>query len=217
MSAPYPHGLFITFEGIDGSGKSTHARLLAEHLAARGAAVCHTVEPGGTPFGRELRRLLLEPGSVHPTAHAELLLYLADRAQHLAEVIEPALAAGRVVVCERYHDSTIAYQAFGRGLPRARVRRLCDLVGRWPDVTVLLDLDPAAALDRLGPGLDRLEAEGVSLLSKVAAGYRRLAAREPGRFIVVTAARPLEQVAAALRAGLASHPALQAALKGGWL
>ena len=214
---PYPHGLFITFEGVDGSGKSTHARLLAEHLAARGAAVCHTVEPGGTPFGLELRRLLLDPGSRHPTPDAELLLYLADRAQHLAEVIEPALAAGRVVVCERYHDSTIAYQAFGRGLPRPRVRRLCELVGRWPDLTVLLDLPPAAALHRLGPRLDRLEAEGVSLLSKVAAGYRRLAAREPGRFVVVDAARPQGEVAAGLLTALAGHPALLPAVKGGWL
>jgi dTMP kinase len=197
-------GFFLTFEGIDGSGKSTHAALAAEWLGKLGLAVCHTMEPGGTPLGRQLRQVLLEtPALPGLDLMSELMLYLADRAQHLAQVIRPALQAGMIVVCERYNDSTLAYQACGRGLPWDRVQECCRLAApEQPDLTVLLELDPALALERLGATRDRLEAEGLELLTRVATGYRGLPQQQPARFLVVDSSPCQAEVFARLQEGL---------------
>ena len=195
-------GYFLSFEGIDGSGKTTQAGLVARWLREAGLPVRHTREPGGTPLGRRLRRVLLA-GGAELDHRAELMLYLADRAQHLHQVIRPALAAGKVVVCERYHDSTIAYQAFGRGLARRQVERCCRLAGpEQPDLTVLLEVAPAVALQRLGGDLDRLEEQGLAFLERVAAGYRLLAAAAPRRFLVIPSQPRAEQTFALLQAAL---------------
>jgi len=202
-------GYFLSFEGIDGSGKTTQAGLVARWLREAGLPVRHTREPGGTPLGRRLRRVLLA-GGAELDHRAELMLYLADRAQHLHQVIRPALAAGKVVVCERYHDSTIAYQAFGRGLARRQVERCCRLAGpEQPDLTVLLEVAPAVALQRLGGDLDRLEEQGLAFLERVAAGYRLLAAAAPRRFLVIPSQPRAEQTFALLQAALV--PRLQQA------
>ena len=204
--------LFVTFEGIEGSGKSTHVRLLAEHLRAAGRAVVETREPGGTPAGAAIRRLLLAPGAPPLAPLTELLLYCADRTQHVAEVVRPALAAGRVVLSDRFSESTIAYQGYGRGLDLSVVRALDAHArgGLVPDLTFLLDCPATEGLDRIagrrqglgqgGPapsgaaplGLDRFEREALVFHERVRAGLRALAAAEPARFCVVDAAAPIE-------------------------
>lgn len=189
MSAP--RGLLITFEGLDGCGKTTQARRLAAYLRGRGAAVVHTREPGGTRVGRRIRAILLgrgegDRGQEGLSVEAELLLLMADRAQHVWEVIRPALERGAVVVCERYTDSSVAYQAFGLGVERSVVERLNELAtgGLLPDLTIWLDL-PAG--ERLGAGraADRIESRADSYFERVREGYRQLARAEPGRFAVV--------------------------------
>lgn len=143
-------GLFIAFEGGEGAGKSTQVRLLAEALSERGADVLTTREPGGTPLGRDIRKLLLDDRDDPIAERAELLLYAADRAQHVQTVIRPALEAGKVVLCDRYIGSTIAYQAAGKGLDPLQVGRLCRYAigGVMPDLTLFLDIDPEAGLSR---------------------------------------------------------------------
>lgn len=187
MSAP--RGLLVTFEGLDGCGKTTQARRLAAYLRGRGAAVVHTREPGGTRVGRRIRAILLGRGEEGLSAEAELLLLMADRAQHVREVIRPALAQGAVVVCERYTDSSVAYQAFGLGVERSVVERLNELAtgGLLPDLTIWLDL-PAG--ERLGAGraADRIESRTDGYFERVREGYRQLACAEPGRFAVVAVA-----------------------------
>ncbi len=178
-------GIFITLEGIDGCGKSTQARLLAEWLRGRGRAVCLTREPGGTETGERLRELVLAPDREMPP-EAELFLYLADRSLHVSQVIEPALEEGRVVVCERHADSTLAYQGAGRGLDMELLRRLNALAtgGLTPHLTLVLDLPPEQAhLDEAR--LDRLESEGRDFYLRVAEGFRALAREEPGRVKLV--------------------------------
>lgn len=191
-------GLFITIEGIDGSGKTTQARLLVEWLRGQGYEVCATREPGGTAAGERIRELVLSPQFSIPPA-AELFLYLADRAVHVSELLRPALAAGQIVVCERYADSTFAYQGYGRGLEMDFLRRLNETAtgGLIPALTVVLDLPVEAA--RLDHGrLDRLEAEGVDFLAQVAGGFRELARQEPARITLVDATGAVEQVQAAI-------------------
>jgi dTMP kinase len=198
---------------VEGAGKTTQARLLASALTARGLEVLLTREPGGTELGAAIRQLLLDRRH-HPVAHAELFLILADRAQHVAEVIRPALAAGKVVVTDRFTDSTHAYQAAGRGIEADLVRRAVDAAtgGLKPDLTFLLDLPAARALERVGSrggASDRLEAETASFHQRVQEGYRRELELEPGRIKIVSAtADPetvhrniLSQVLAALAAG----------------
>ncbi len=178
-------GLFITLEGIDGCGKSTQARLLADWLQGEGHCVRLTREPGGTKPGEAIRDLLLSRDHSIP-AEAELFLYLADRALHVAEVIRPALAQGCLVVCERYGDSTLAYQGYGRGLDLDLLRRLNALAtsGVEADLTLVLDLPPEQArLD--GDRLDRLESEGREFRQRVAEGFRKLARAEPQRIKLV--------------------------------
>ncbi len=189
-------GLFITLEGIDGCGKTTQARLLAARLRRAGRAVSLTREPGGTPAGESLRRLLLSP---HPALgpEAELFLYLADRALHVAEVVNPALERGEIVVCERYTDSTLAYQGYGRGLDLALLRRLNTLAtgGLQPDLTLVLDLPSfQARLD--AKRRDRLESEGEEFLARVAEGFRKLAGEAPDRLKLVSASAQVPEVQA---------------------
>ncbi len=190
-------GWFLTLEGVEGAGKSTQAKRLAEALEGRGLSVLLTREPGGTPLGAAIRELLLD-GRVEPVPHAELFLILADRAQHVAEVIRPALAAGRVVVADRFSDATIAYQAGGRGIDRELVEEATRAAtgGLQPDLTLLLDLSLDVARRRVGGrgARDRLEAEGDAFHERVRAAYLGLVEREPGRIKIVEAEADPETV-----------------------
>ena len=180
---------FIALEGGEGSGKSTQARLLAERLDA-----LLTHEPGGTGAGLEIRRLVLAASSEPLAPRAEALLLLADRAQHVATVIRPALEAGRTVVCDRFSGSTLAYQGYGRGLDLAALAEMSGWAsgGLEPDVVVLLDV----AQGRLAVATDRMEAEGRGFHQRVAEGYRRLAAEDPDRWVVLDGSGTVEEVAA---------------------
>ena len=197
--------MFITFEGVEGSGKSTQIALAGDWLAARGRSVVSTRQPGGCALGLELRRILLDARNTTLDPTAELFLYLADRAQHVAEVIRPALADGACVLCDRYHDSTVAYQGFGRGLDVKRLTALGGLAtgGLAPDLTVLLDIDPAAGLARararnsaggVSEREGRFENLEIAFHSRVRQGFLVLAAREPRRFAVVDAAGQPQEV-----------------------
>ncbi|MFL5780979.1 MAG: dTMP kinase [Thermoleophilaceae bacterium] len=186
-------GLFVTFEGIDRAGKTSQARRLVEALGEEAVAVR---EPGGTAVGERVREILKDPATaIGP--EAEALLFAAARAELCREVIRPALEAGRTVVCDRFLDSSLAYQGAGRGLGIDEVREINRLAtaGLVPDLTILLAIDPAAALRRSGE-TDRFEGEGDELQRKVAAAYERLAEAEPGRFRRVDADRPADSVAA---------------------
>jgi dTMP kinase len=190
-------GRFIVLEGGEAVGKSTQAALLAEHLGA-----VLTREPGGTAIGEALRRLLLEEPLVAPVPRAEALLMLAARAQHVAEVIEPALERGDDVVCDRYSGSTLAYQGYGRGLDVDQLRELDGWANghRFPDLVVLLDLPVEIARERLGRSRrDRIESEGDDFLMRVHAGFRRIAEHDPVRWRVVDASGTVDEVAALVR------------------
>jgi dTMP kinase len=196
-------GLFITFEGGDGTGKSTQVRLLTEWLAEQGRAVVSTREPGGTEVGTALRDIVLHHrGEVDP--RAEALLYAADRAQHIGTLVRPALERGDVVVQDRYIDSSVAYQGAGRVLDAAEIKRISlwatgDLV---PDLTVLLDLPGDVARARLAKEqktFDRLENEHDDFHERVRAGFLQLAADEPDRFLVVDATQEIAQIAHVVR------------------
>ncbi|MDQ1402271.1 MAG: dTMP kinase [Actinomycetota bacterium] len=186
-------GRFIAFEGGDGSGKSTQAGLLAARLGA-----LLTREPGGTAVGERVRAVLLDPDVAHLDPRAEALLMAAARAQHVAEVVRPALAAGRDVVTDRYSHSSIAYQGYGRGLDLAEIRQLSEWAteGLWPDVVVYLEVSPATAATRRSDIPDRLEAEGREFHDRVGAGFRALADAEPDRFLVVSGEGTPDEVAA---------------------
>jgi len=196
-------GLFVAFEGGEGVGKSTQITLAAQWLRSRGREVVETREPGGTPLGLELRRLVLDPAG-HVTPRSETLLYAADRAHHVDTVIRPALAAGQDVLTDRYVDSTLAYQGAGRGLPDARTITEWATGGLLPDLTVLLDLDPRAGLARAGArsSLDRLEAAALEFHEAVRAGFLALAAEAPSRYVVLDATEPPETLAAQVAAAL---------------
>lgn len=199
-------GMFITLEGADGCGKSTQAALLAQALEAAGREVVCLREPGGTPISEKVRALLLDPAHAEMVPECELLLYEASRAQLTRQVIEPALARGAVVLCDRYYDSTYAYQAGGRKLPDDLVNAANALgsCGVAPDRTVVLDLDPALAYARAtAGGADRMEAEGLAFQERVRAAYLRLAAEEPERVRVVDALGEKDEVAARALAALA--------------
>lgn len=194
---PSPRGLFIAIEGIDGCGKTTQAARLAAWLERTGRAVVRTFEPGGWSGGAALRSVILDGPDLPP--EAELLLFLADRAAHLAEVVRPALAGGRAVVCERYVASTWAYQAGGRGLDPELVRGLVDRCGfPDPDMTILLEISPDVAAARLrGRGRhDRIEAGGAAFMARVADAYADWARRGAVGIIRVDAEGTEEDVAA---------------------
>ena len=194
-------GMFITFEGIEGSGKSTQAGLLKSFLEEQGFRVLATREPGGSPIGEQIRRILLDPGNHGMVPLAELLLYEASRCQHVEAVIKPALAEGKAVICDRFFDASTAYQGYGRGLGAKMVGEL-NLVatgGRKPDLTIVLDLPVDIGLRRLGKNLDRIEREAVEFHERVRQGYLRIAGDEPGRVKVVDAARTIDDTFAEVR------------------
>jgi dTMP kinase len=196
-------GRLVAFEGVEGSGKSTQLDLLRCELERRGHEVVVTREPGGTPAGERVREVLLDPGvQLHP--RAEALLFAAARAQLVEQVIRPALERGAVVLCDRYLDSSLAYQGGGRGLGRAPVEEVNRFAtgGLLPDLVVLLDLDPADGLARRRGARDRIEVEDLAFHRRVRDAFRDLAAADPGRFAVVDAAGPVDQVAAQVLAAV---------------
>lgn len=194
-------GVFITFEGIEGCGKSTQLALLAAALRQRGRRVTATREPGGTRAGEAIRTLLTDASApeLHPLT--ELLLYLADRVQHVREIVKPALAGHHVVLCDRFSDSTVAYQGHGRGGDISRIRRLDEIArdGCWPDLTFLLDCPVALGLQRararatVPEGADRLEREPEAFHERVHAGFLELARAEPDRIVVIDSRLPLRE------------------------
>ena len=208
-------GRFITFEGMDGCGKTTQLRLLADKLREQGREVVETVEPGGTEIGRQIRRILLDPANSEIHARTELLLYFASRAQNVAQVIRPALEAGKIVLCDRFTDSTLVYQGCGRGLDPAIVLELdrvaCE--GLRPDATLLIDVDAGTSLarakrrnQRTGAAHEsRIDEEGAAFHERVRRGYLALAAQEPERFLVIDGRAPIGEVAARIREALAAR------------
>ncbi len=203
-SSPRAHaGTFVSFEGGDGVGKSTQLRLLAQWLAAHGREVVTTREPGGTPLGLELRRVVMHGDHVAP--RAEALIYAADRAHHVATVVRPALERGAVVLSDRFLDSSVAYQGVGRELGADAVERLnlWGVEGLLPDLTVLLDLDPAVGLARLTAEPDRLERAGAEFHERTRRAFLDRAAADPGRWLVLDAAAPAEDIAAQVSARVA--------------
>ena len=192
-------GHFIAVEGADGTGKSTQARLLAERLGA-----LFTREPGGTPLGERIRALVLDPSGDPPVDRAEALLMAAARAQHVAEVVEPALAAGRDVVSDRYVASSVAYQGYGRGLGAEAIMA----VNRFatddlqPDLVVLILVDAPVAVRRLGDHLDRIEQAGDAFQTAVVAAYSEMAIADPDRWLVVDGNGTVEEVAARVAAAV---------------
>ncbi|MCU1536137.1 MAG: thymidylate kinase [Humibacillus sp.] len=187
-------GLFVCFEGGDGAGKSTQVRLLTDALKHLGREVVVTRQPGGTALGTELRRLVLHGD--HVAARAEALLFAADKAQHVDQLIAPALAAGKVVVTDRYTDSSIAYQGAGRELGADEVRALQHwaVAGVLPDLTIVLDVSPEVGRSRRGDVHDRLESEADAFHAAVRQGFLDLAAQDPGRYLVVDAGLSAEEV-----------------------
>lgn len=195
-------GLFVVFEGGDSVGKSTQVRRLAQHLTARGVPHVVTRQPGGTGLGARLRELVLDPDS-HVAARAEALVYAADKAQHVHEVVRPALAQGQVVVSDRYVDSMIAYQGAGRSLSIDEVARIAWwAVGDLrPDLTILLDADPAVAVETLTVR-DRLEAAGIELHRRARQHFLDLAAERPDAYLVLDGRDTRERIASAVAAAV---------------
>jgi len=193
-------GAFITFEGVEGSGKTTQINLLAEKLNEMGKEVVLTREPGGTNLGEKIRDLLLDPHNIDMDDRAEILLYAADRAQHVKKKIIPALKEGKIVLTDRYLDSNIAYQGYGRKLEMKMVRKINEWVIRdiWPDLTILLDIPPKKGLkrarnlseDKKG---DRLEQEIISFYENIRQGYLDLASKEK-RFVIIDGEQEIEKI-----------------------
>jgi len=200
-------GLFITFEGVDKAGKSTQIRLLRQRLEERGYTVLCTREPGGTELCERIRELVMQFKQENIASEAELMLFSASRAQLLRQLVWPELEKGHVVLCDRFADSTTAYQGYARWMDLEFIRTLNNytLGGRWPDLTILLDLDARKGLDRLQDVQaathvenDRFEDEGTAFQERVRKGFLEIARQEPGRIAVVPAAQPIDAVAAAV-------------------
>jgi dTMP kinase len=201
---------FVTFEGIEGSGKTTQVRLLSEYLAEKGIAHLVTREPGGTPLADEIRSLLLSPRREPVFPEAELLLYEAARAQHVRSAILPAMASGKAVLCDRFCDATAAYQGFSRGIDGTRIEWLNAFAaaGLVPDLTFLLDIPPEEGLARVssrGGGRDRLEEESLRFHRSVRQGYLRLCAQEPERFERIDARLPVDDIARGVRTAVSTR------------
>jgi dTMP kinase len=196
--------MFITLEGPEGSGKSSQIGLLAEFLTEQGYTVVTTREPGGTPIGDQIRHVLHDVANTAMSSPAELLLYSASRAQLVNELVRPALAAGQVVLCDRYADSTLAYQGYGRNLNLTDLQTITQFAtgGLKPDLTLLLDIDVERGLARRRDGgeeMNRLDLEVVSFHQRVRDGYHRLALEDPDRWVIVDADRSVTAVQADLR------------------
>ena len=191
-------GFFLSFEGIDGTGKTTQARLLSDRLAGEGHEVVLTFEPGGTVIGSRIREILLLPEHGEMSAITELLLYNAARAQHLAEKIVPAIKEGKIIITDRFSDSTIAYQCYGRGIDRSLIMSLDRLAtgGLLPELTILFDLDVAQGLlrNKGANKTDRLELEDIAFHRRVREGYLEIAKAAPDRISVVDASLPEAEV-----------------------
>lgn len=200
---------FITFEGGDGTGKTTQIRALEGYLKDMGRSCLVTREPGGTAFGGLIRKVLLEVGDHEIAPATELFLYLADRAQHVNEIILPAIEAGKIVLCDRFTDSTVAYQGYGRGIELGLLRQLNDIAdhGFRPDLTFLLDCPVSVGLARTArrqseaerPSEDRFEREKIEFHEKVRTGFLEMARAEPQRFRMIDALRPAEEIAQEIR------------------
>ncbi|MEP4194218.1 MAG: dTMP kinase [Aliishimia sp.] len=201
--------LFISFEGIDGSGKSTQAKLLADHLMTSGRDVILTREPGGSAGAEEIRALVLQGDTNRWSAETEILLFTAARRDHMERTILPALEAGTVVICDRFADSTRMYQGLSRGDLRGTVDALHKMmIGREPDLTVLIDMDPAAGLDRALTRADidnRFESFGVDLQQKMRAGFLDLAAEYSDRFVTIDGTGSIKEVAARVTSAVTRH------------
>lgn len=206
-----PGGHFLTFEGMDGCGKTTQLRLLAQYLRERGRVVVETAEPGGTGIGRQIRRILLDPANTAIQPRAELLLYFASRAQNVDEIIRPALDAGSVVLCDRFTDSTLVYQGCGRGLDASVVLDLDRIAcqGLRPSTTVLIDIDLETSLsrarrrnERCGQSESRIDDESAAFHEDIRKGYLALAAAEPARFLVIDGRASIGDIAGNIREAL---------------
>lgn len=188
-------GLFITFEGADGCGKTTQLNLLAEYLKNRGREVILTREPGGKGLGEKVREILLNyDGEV--SDRCESFLFLADRAQNIDIIVNPAVNDGKIVLCDRHIDSTVAYQGFGRGLDIERIKMLNNIAtnGRKPDLTIVFDIDVENSMKRVGNQKDRMESAGIEFHNRVRNGYLQIAKEEPERIKVVDASQSVEDV-----------------------
>lgn len=196
IEGPNAPGLFLVFEGGEGAGKSTQSTALADYLVARGHVVLRTREPGGTPAAEAIRSVLLDPANTGLDDRAEALLFAASRGDHAARVIRPALERGDIVVCDRFMDSSVAYQGVGRDLGMERVAELSLWATRGlrPDLTIVLDVDPEIGLARV-VGPDRLESEPLPWHRRVRQGFLEIAAAAPDRYLVLDAARPAEDLA----------------------
>ncbi|HEX9427485.1 MAG TPA: dTMP kinase [Candidatus Polarisedimenticolia bacterium] len=208
-----PRGRFITFEGVEGSGKTTQIQMLSEHLEEIGVEHVLTREPGGTAIGDQIRKLVLNPAYTDMSPACEMLLYASARAQHLDQVIRPALHDHRLVLCDRYVDATLAYQGYGRGLSIDLIRRLhaLDVLSLRPSATLLFDLDARFALERarsrdLSGASDetRFEREDLAFHERVRAGYLELAQHEPRRFVIVEARGSRDEVQVRVRSIVSS-------------
>jgi dTMP kinase len=197
--------MFLTFEGVDSSGKSTQAAIVVEGLKAQGGSPVHFIrEPGGTAFSERLRRILLDRGNVSLSNVAELFLFAASRAQLVREVIRPALQRGEYVVCDRYHDSTTAYQGYGRGIDLDAIRKINEVAtaGTDPDLTILVDITIEEMERRkraAGSGLDRMELGGRAFYERVREGYNAIAREHAHRFVVVDGMKSVEAIAEDIR------------------
>ena len=189
------HGLFITFEGPDGCGKTTQMKLLAEYLEKKGEKVVLTREPGGKGLGEKVREILLNyDGEV--SDRCESFLFLADRAQNIDIIVNPAVKAGKIVLCDRHIDSTVAYQGYGRGLDIERINMLNNLAtnGKKPDLTFVFDVDVETSMKRVGKEKDRMESAGIDFHNRVRQGYLELAKQEPNRIKVIDATKSIEEI-----------------------
>ncbi len=188
-------GLFITFEGPDGCGKTTQMKLLAEYLEKKGEKVVLTREPGGKGLGEKVREILLNyDGEV--SDRCESFLFLADRAQNIDIIVNPAVKAGKIVLCDRHIDSTVAYQGYGRGLDIERINMLNNLAtnGKKPDLTFVFDVDVETSMKRVGKEKDRMESAGIDFHNRVRQGYLELAKQEPNRIKVIDATKSIEEI-----------------------
>ena len=188
-------GLFITFEGADGCGKTTQLKLLSQYLTKNGHEVLITREPGAKGLGEKIRDILLNFDGV-VSDRCESFLFLADRAQHIDTIINPAINEGKIVLCDRHTDSSVAYQGFGRGLSVERINMLNDLAvnGRKPDLTFVFDIDVETSMKRVGEEKDRMESAGIEFFNRVRQGYLKIAKNEPARVKVIDASKSIDEI-----------------------